>query len=67
MIIHVDKNYLIRVAKRLEKKILKEKHKSLAWISMLHYLNNCVIVQMEDCMVIDDDKLKQIKEELWTK
>lgn len=61
MSVYVDNNYLSRTAKRLEKKILKEKRKSLAWISMLHYLNDCVIVRMEDCLLIDDDKLKQIK------
>ena len=65
MIKYVDLKYLDRVAKRLEKSNLKKYHKSLTWVSISNHFNACIISTYDNAyMLIDEEKLEQIKTEL---
>ena len=62
---YVSLNYLDMVAKRLEKSNLKKYHKSLTWVSISNHFNACIISIYDNAyMLIDEEKLEQIKTEL---
>ncbi len=56
---YVDKKYIDRKAKRMEKKCLKEYGYSLTWGSISQRLERCILeteIEENGCMTIDIEK-----------
>ena len=56
---YVDKKYIDRKAKRMEKKFLKLYQHSLTWGSISNRISHCILeceVEENGCMTIDVDK-----------
>lgn len=61
MIKTVDKNWLMRRAKAIETRNLRQYGVSTAWITISNRLNACVVCTYEDCMDIDTERYDQIR------
>lgn len=62
MVRFVDHDWLARRAKTIETRNLRSHNKSKAWMTILASLNRCVLCTHDDCLEIDYEIYKKIRD-----